>query len=282
MTTFSVELAGAERKCLSIHTLLRSCPFVPFLVFPQHIRLQCEKSQDARSLLKSEPTRTNVAENTKQQKAGEKVDTKTLVVGQDVYIFCGSEFYGFAKGEVVKITSSGVEIKSAERCGPDSRRMEEIGIIRFDNNGVELEVDRRKRHGFEPGPGFSHDRFMQNIWYSAPECGPWQLDDMPFEERTAKIKHHTRLMGIMKTLVVGQEVWMVSGPYIKGQSYLKGKVVKVISPVEVLELPWRARKGGELRSFCLDGTQSDGSLHPEFGSWRLDDMPFGERTALIE
>jgi hypothetical protein len=116
--------------------------------------------------------------------------TKTLVVGQEVYMFCGSECYGFAKGEVVKTTSAGVEVKSAERWGESSQRMEEIGIVRFDNNGVELEVDRRKRHGFEPGVERADwsDPFMQSVWYGAPECGPWQLDDMPFEERTAKIR----------------------------------------------------------------------------------------------
>lgn len=202
------------------------------------------------------------------------MDTKTLVVGQEVYMFCGSEFYGFEKGKMVKITSAGVEVLVGE------------SIIRFDNNGTELEVERRKRHGFEPEPGFGHDRFMQAIWYTAPECGPWRLDDMPFEERTAKIEHHQRLLKIMKTLVVGQEVWMVSGPYIKGECFIKGKVVK-FSPyatVEVLELPWGDRKGGELRRFCLDGT-SDGNRHhyrPEFGPWHLDDMPFAERTAWLE
>lgn len=197
------------------------------------------------------------------------MDTKTLVVGREVYMFCGSEFYGFEKGKVVKVTSAGVEVLVG------------ASIIRFDNNGTELEVERRKRHGFEPEPGFGHDRFMQSIWYTAPGCGPWQLDDMPFEERTAKIEHHQRLMKNIKTLVVGQEVWMVSGPYIKGQCFTKGKVVKLSPVLEVLELPWRDRKGGPLRCFCLDGTQSDGIHHPEFGPWRLDDMPFAERTALL-
>jgi hypothetical protein len=197
------------------------------------------------------------------------MDTKTLVVGQEVYMFCGSEFYGFEKGKVVKITSAGVEVLVGEF------------IIRFDNNGTELEVERRKRHGFEPEPGFSHDRFMQSIWYTAPECGPWRLDDMPFEERTAKIEHHQRLLKIIKTLVVGQEVWMVSGPYIKGECFIKGKVVKLSRDVEVLELPWGDRKGRELRRFCVDGTQYDGIHHPEFGPWRLDDMPFARRTALL-
>jgi len=116
-------------------------------------------------------------------------------VGQEVYMFCGSEVYGLAKGEVVKVTSTGMEVKLEEpivhyeHIPPDNPKSfrKDIFIIRFDNNGIELEADRRNRHGFEPGPGFDHDRFMQSIWYSAPECGPWTLDDMPFAERTTWI-----------------------------------------------------------------------------------------------
>jgi hypothetical protein len=91
------------------------------------------------------------------------MDTKTLVVGQEVYMFCGHEVYGYTKGKVVKVTPEGVDMLVGE------------SIIRLDNNGIELEVERRKRHGFEPGPEFSHDRFMLSVWYTAPECGPWQL-----------------------------------------------------------------------------------------------------------
>jgi hypothetical protein len=105
--------------------------------------------------------------------------TKTLVVGQEVYMFCGSEYYGLAKGKVVKTTPEGMEVLVVGKP-----------IIRLDNNGIELEMDRRKRHGFEPGVerGDWSDPFMQSVWYGAPECGPWQLDDMSFEERTAKIR----------------------------------------------------------------------------------------------
>jgi hypothetical protein len=247
------------------------------------------------------------------------MDTTKLVVGQEVYMFCGAECYGFAKGEVVKITSAGVEVKSGELWGlgrmeigseltgrgiritssvvdtefwgQESRRMEEIGIVRFDNNGIELEADRRKRHGFEPGPDFSHDRFMQSVWYGAPECGPWQLDDMPFEERTAKIEERAALSEyygrVRKLMVVGREAWMISGP-----CSLKGKVVKITeaetetregkmvittaASIEVQELP-----SGELRRFYYCGTQLDGRHHPDFGPWQLHDRPFEECTAPI-
>jgi len=246
------------------------------------------------------------------------MDTSKLVVGQVVYMFCGATAYGFAKGEVAKITSAGVEVKSAELWGPghmeigpgskdrgikiaasvvdterwgrESQRLEEVGIVRLDSNGIELEADRRKRHGFEPGPGFSQDRFMQSVWYGAPECGPWQLDELPFEERTAKIEENAALSKyygrIARLRLIGQEVWMVSGRYS-----IKGKVVKVTLPetemrdgkmvntekagVEVQELPC-----GELRRFYYDGTQFEGSHHPEFGLWQMDDRSFEERTAL--
>jgi hypothetical protein len=218
------------------------------------------------------------------------MDTSKLVVGQVVYMFCGVTGYGFAKGEVVKITPAGVEVKSAELWGRESQPLEEVGIVRFDNNGIELEANRRKRHGFEPGPGFSQDRFMQSVWYGAPECGPWTLDDIPFAERTAKIEETAALSEyygrIQKSRVVGKEVWMVSGRYS-----IKGKVVKVTiaetemregkmviteaAGVEVQELTC-----GELRRFYYNGTQYAGSHHPEFGPWQMDDRPFEERTAL--
>jgi diguanylate cyclase (GGDEF)-like protein len=175
-------------------------------------------------------------------------DVGKLVVGQEVYVFCESEVYGFWKGKVVKITSANVEVLVAE------------SIIHFGYDGTELGVEPRKK----PFPAF-----------------PWCLDyNMSFEERAAKIEHHERLWTIIKTLVVGQEVWMVSGPYIKGECFIKGKVVKLSPVVEVLESPYGDRKGGKLRRFCGDGTQSDGNRHPEFGPWRLDDMPFADRTAL--
>jgi hypothetical protein len=213
-----------------------------------------------------------------------KMKATELVAGQEVYMFCGSEHYGFAKGEVVNVTSEGVEVQVVGEP-----------LIRLDNNGIELEADRRKRHGFEPEPGFRHDRFMQSIWYTAPECGPWTLDDMPFAERTANIEESNaeceasaKYYGLIRNLAVGQKVWMVSG-----SCFAKGEVVKVIpeakwemrkgkmviitaAGIKVRELRWGSRKGGELRHFYYAGTQSDD------GPWRLDDMPFTERTALLE
>ena len=96
------------------------------------------------------------------------MDTRKLVVGQEVYMFCESEVYGFEKGKVVKITSAGVDVLVGE------------SIICFGYDGTELEVERRKRH----------DRFLQSSQSQSlalPAFHPWYLDYMPFEERTAKI-----------------------------------------------------------------------------------------------
>jgi hypothetical protein len=94
------------------------------------------------------------------------MDTRALVAGQEVYRFCESEVYGFWKGKVVKITSANVEVRVGE------------SIIHFGYDGTELEVERRKRH----------DRFLQSSQFSAlPAFGVWQLDDMPFEDRTKNI-----------------------------------------------------------------------------------------------
>jgi len=53
-------------------------------------------------------------------------DVGKLVVGQEVYVFCESEVYGFWKGKVVKITSANVEVLVAE------------SIIHFGYDGTEL------------------------------------------------------------------------------------------------------------------------------------------------
>lgn len=187
------------------------------------------------------------------------IEEPKRVVGQDVYLSPGSPGYGYWKGRVVKSTSAGVEVQLLDPWPGES-------LIRFGKNGVELEVRRN-----------------MNV---APEQQPWLLDDMPLEERSAHIENciaanerSKRLLEIKKAhLIVGQEVWMFSGPY-----WIKGKVVQS-APISVLvqELPWRDKKGGELRRFFYFGTQRDGSHHPECGPWTLDDMPFAERTETIE
>jgi hypothetical protein len=90
------------------------------------------------------------------------MDTKTLVVGQDVYTFNNNYPVWFCnnKGMVVKVTPEGVEVQTAD------------GLIRFDTNGKELDISRRDRLGFGPSPG---DKFHTILWQSAPEFAPWEL-----------------------------------------------------------------------------------------------------------
>ena len=102
------------------------------------------------------------------------VGQTTLVVGQDVDVaYCQRKD---RRGKVVKATPSGVEVQVAD-------------LLRFDNDGYELDVSRRDRLGFGPSP---EDKFYTSLWQTAPEFGPWHLDDMPFAERTALLEQKNR------------------------------------------------------------------------------------------
>ena len=85
------------------------------------------------------------------------MDTKTLVVGQEVYILSGVYY---KKGKVVKVTPSGVEVQT--------------GVMQID------------------GTWNAHELFQFDIYgkgcdgHKTHECGPWEIDDeMPVAERTA-------------------------------------------------------------------------------------------------
>ncbi len=87
----------------------------------------------------------------------------------------------------------------------------------------------------------------------------------------------------MNTLVVGQDIYMLNGIYI-----IKGKVVKVTpNGVDVQtgamqnNGTWNAH---ELLHFDKNGDQRDYENWgiPELAPYHLDDMPFAERTALLE
>jgi hypothetical protein len=62
------------------------------------------------------------------------MNTKTLVVGQDVYMFSSGIYLN--KGKVVKATPSGVDVQT------DGQE-----LLRFDNNGKETYASRRDRLG---------------------------------------------------------------------------------------------------------------------------------------
>ena len=90
------------------------------------------------------------------------MDTKTLVVGQDVDMVSGP--YG-CSGKVVKITPSGVDVQTDDE------------LVRFDKNGKETDASRRDRLGFGPSP---ESKFHNFLWNCAPERQPWQLEDILF------------------------------------------------------------------------------------------------------
>ena len=173
-----------------------------------------------------------LAAKTKQQERGDKEDTKTLVVGQDVYMFLDPYPHWFCRqsGKVVKVTPTGVEAQTAgellrfdtknipvfivghktlvvgqdvevaysqrkNRKGkvvkvtPTGVEVEVADLLQFGSDGYELDVSRRDRLGFGPSPG---DKFYNFLWFSAPECQPWHLDDMPFAERTVLLEQQAR------------------------------------------------------------------------------------------
>ena len=94
------------------------------------------------------------------------MDTTRLAVGQDVYVYPGNQIYGYAKGKVVRSTSSGLEVQLEEPVRGES-------LIRFGYWGIELIEDWGK-------------------WCLAPEQHPWTLDEIPFAERTALIEQAVR------------------------------------------------------------------------------------------
>jgi hypothetical protein len=191
-------------------------------------------------------TRTNLAARTKQQDRGD-MDTTRPVVGQDVYMFNDHypTWFWEQRGKVVKVTRSGLEVEVVDllrfdtndipafivgqtplvvgqdvdvvysqhkdrkgktvrvtasgverdrrgkvvKVTPEGVDVEVVDLLRFDNDGYELDVSRRDRFGFGPSP---EDKFYTALWESAPEFAPWHLDDMPFAERTALLEQHAR------------------------------------------------------------------------------------------
>jgi len=160
------------------------------------------------------------------------VDTKTLVVGQDVYMFNDAYPHWFCSqsGKVVKVTPTGVEVQTAGELlrfdtnnipvfivgqttlvvGQDvdvayAQRKDRKGkVVKVTPTGVEVEVAdllQFDNDGYEldisrrDRLGFGpspEDKFYTFLWQSAPEFAPWHLDDMPFAERTALLEQKTR------------------------------------------------------------------------------------------
>jgi len=115
------------------------------------------------------------------------MDTKTLVVGQDVYMFSGCYWN---KGKVVKVTPSGVDVQTSEellRSGDLNLRA--YGeLLHFDDNGRSYVTELPSSHDSTAHP-LSPWGWDGNGTY---ECGPWYIDDMPFTERKAWLEQGAR------------------------------------------------------------------------------------------
>ena len=95
------------------------------------------------------------------------MDTKTLVVGQDVYIF--DDCYNSDSGKVTKITPGFVEVTiKVNRIAPG-----------FTPLGVELNI------GDEILLTFDRNGKGEDGQFTPGGYGVWHIDDMPFAERTA-------------------------------------------------------------------------------------------------
>jgi hypothetical protein len=103
---------------------------------------------------------------------GPVVDTRTLVVGQDVYMSSGCYWN---EGKVVKVTPSGVDVQTVYEFNKE--------LLHFDANGRSYVTALPPSYRSTAHPA-SPWRWDGNGTY---ECGPWYIDgEMTFAERTAK------------------------------------------------------------------------------------------------
>lgn len=136
---------------------------------------------------------------------GPVVDTRTLVVGQDVYMSSGCYWN---EGKVVKVTPSGVDVQTVYEFNKE--------LLHFDANGRSYVTALPPSYRSTAHPA-SPWRWDGNGTY---ECGPWYIDDMPFAERTAKREALRALFeeaeksatpSVPVVFVFGQDVYTVSG-----------------------------------------------------------------------
>jgi hypothetical protein len=99
------------------------------------------------------------------------MDTKTLVVGQEVYMLSDGDNL-ICNGKVIEVTPSGVEVRTVDHTTPSGVHLrKQFEILHFDSDGTESEYPYPSRMGVPFG--YEH--------------GPWHIDDMPFAERTAEL-----------------------------------------------------------------------------------------------
>lgn len=104
---------------------------------------------------------------------GPVMDTKTLVVGQKVYMSSGIYY---CEGVVVKVTPSGVDVQTDDGTWNAPHE-----LLHFDDKGRSYITELRSSYDSTAHP-LSPWGWDGNGTY---ECGPWFIDDMPFAEREA-------------------------------------------------------------------------------------------------
>ncbi len=163
------------------------------------------------------------------------MDTKTLVVGQDVYMISGCYI---KQGKVVKVTPSGVVVQLALAEGPI--RPEGNELIRFDTDGKACD---------------SSDIYKGNLWGGSDpripgthECGPWELDDIPFAERTALFEQASRDYEARKKLIAnGVDV----SRWEDWQAYVKTRKIPTRNGVGFVKRPERDRLADEIMKLLI-------------------------------
>jgi len=105
------------------------------------------------------------------------MDTKTLVVGQDVYMFSGVYWIN---GKVVKVTPSGVDVQGGLGYSKEDAAEQ---ILHFDKDGRSYLTESE----------LSDDRDWSLKINGTYECGPWIIDAIPFAERDALLEPRRKL-----------------------------------------------------------------------------------------
>ena len=95
------------------------------------------------------------------------MDTKTLVVGQKIYVVTDGDYF-FCQGKVTKVTPKGVEVLSSGRL----RRLDELVDYGVDRLGTPMWFDNEGNNGTDGHDGQDVYGFF-----------PWHIDDVPFAER---------------------------------------------------------------------------------------------------
>lgn len=113
------------------------------------------------------------------------MDTKQLVVGQDVYIV-NNDGTRFCQGNVAKVMPEGVEVLTA----PHVMRIDGLSQRNYDVDTLSWVVPLRFDN---EGKGYDGNKRCTDVFWGEQDIlwwghdvyglGPWHIDDVPFAER---------------------------------------------------------------------------------------------------